>query len=357
MINRNKKRQLNKLYGHGIVQAVRGDNTWVLPDEFVGLELETENWTWGLATVEERQDMQQWWVAKQDMSLVNGTEWILTRPLAGRGLTSAVDMLFSGKYKYTMSERTSTHVHINMSDGLDIEVLRAMFVLTYVVEPAIFRLADENRKWCSYCQPLSDFSAKRLVSFLNSDNDETVRQGINGGTHADKYYGFNITSMQKHGTIEFRYFPCTQSKKDVISWIQLCMSIKKAGIKWATPTDLLVAMGDTVEDARNFVANTFPANPAVAQLLDYEEVLYRIRWLKALLNVELVDALLDRKAVKITPAIKFVAKKLYNRDFDAQAAAGEGINDPVWQQVIQRINPEADPALYNELIAIARRAA
>lgn len=322
MIKRNK-RDLNVLFGKQRIAAAEPDVFWALPNEMIGFELEVEDFANQARAADE---LNPEWKIKQDMSLRGGFEWVLDGPHSGAKLRKAIDKLFPDKmYKYNMSERTSTHVHINMSDGLDLENLRTMTALVYIIEPAIFRWADENRKWCSYCCPLSDMAPERLAAIFNEEDDNRLIKAINGVTHEDKYYGFNLVSFIKHGTVEFRYFPCTNIKQDAINWIQFVMEVKKAALSYIGLAELFAAV-DTEDKLRAFLARHFPrTHENLLGHLDVRDAVSRVAYLEALSDVNPREVLgANGCVVKLNnegKAFKKMLKQLFKYDPDVAVLA------------------------------------
>lgn len=260
---------------------VKPDNArWPL-HEYVGLEIETENFlNVGRATEELRQD----WCTHVDMSLQDGTEWVTRIPVAGNTLSRAIDSFFAKPRNYTISERTSVHIHINMSDDITVDLFRSMLALVYIVEPAIFRIADENRKWCSYSCPLTDMSQARFTAMFTEQSMERLGAAFAGVKHEDKYYGFNAVSLRKHGTAEFRYFPCTQDKNQLESWIKLVMELKKAAIAYPDPAALLDLL-QTADGISAFVRHAMPCSAeAILMYLDRDDAVERAVYLSALID-------------------------------------------------------------------------
>src|SRR5690606_34389448 len=104
--------------------------------------------------------------------------------------------------------------------------LQAMSALVYCIEPLIFRFAGEDRRWCSYCNSLNTVPSFRIKQLLGTtDSDSTEWYNFWSASSGDRYYGFNLTSIGKYGTIEFRYFPTPANKSQLWSWIDLCHAI------------------------------------------------------------------------------------------------------------------------------------
>lgn len=283
------KKTMNQIFGKNVVKQSKPDDFWPLPGELIGLEIETENFR---NHHDAAYNLQRWWTTHNDASLRQGVEWVLSAPLAGTDLRDAVSAFFAGNYSYEMSERTSIHIHINASDNMTVDHFRNVFTLMYLIEPAVFRWADENRKWCGYCQPLTDLSPQRLSSFLLDDpggSGLALQQAVNGSGNSDRYYGLNIAAFARHGTLEFRYFPCTDNGNVVTDWIKFVMQVKRAAMAFDNPLELLVNM-DEGSNIDAFLTKWFDDNaPVIQRGLDYSDVVKRARNLQALVAAELCN--------------------------------------------------------------------
>lgn len=278
------KKSMNTLFGKSRVKNATPDSRWALPSELIGIEIEVENFE--RDNDEAAMELYPEWVMHSDGSLRNGVEWVLSGPLAGSSLHTAIDKFFDRNYRYTMSERTSVHLHVNASDDLSVDQFRNIFTVMYFIEPAVFRWADENRKWCGYCQPLTDFAPHRLAQILADSTDVSFVKAIRGQSNQDRYYGLNVAAFHKHGTVEFRYFPCTNSKATMISWIQFVMEVKRAALSYESPAHMLSAV-NTESKLRAFISAHFPSCAVrLTDTLDFMDSLKRIDQLSALVETD-----------------------------------------------------------------------
>lgn len=169
------------------------------------------------------------WTTHIDESLRDGIEFVTGSPCGGKLMEKCIEAFYAQEgLRYQASPRTSTHIHVNMAQNT-VEQLRVMFILSCVFEDAMFKILNAKRKYCGYCMPLSEMPAHRIRNFLGATDSGNFMQSM-GGANADKYYGFNINSMRKHGTVEFRYFPGAPSKADLLSWMDYCTAIKTVGL-------------------------------------------------------------------------------------------------------------------------------
>lgn len=252
-------------------------------DVLCGIEIELEEFRHaggGLAKLD------GWWDEHVEGSLVQGREFVLFPPRNGAQLDKGIDLFFDQGFRYTGGERTSVHIHVDMLDGTTVGQFRAMFALTYLLEGAVYRIADENRKWGGYSSPLIDMGPARLNKILNGKTNGVLHAGLVGSTHEDKYYGFNSVSLTKHGTLEFRYFPCTDDKQVMYQWLNLVLEIKIAASKFADATELLEKV-KTQDDLLRFVREYLPRSAdAIIGYMDRPDAVERGRILTAILGDE-----------------------------------------------------------------------
>ena len=211
-----------------------------------GIELELEN-------VFQPGNLAPSWKCTEDNSLRNGLEYISNGPHAGLALRKHVADFYAAKITSKNSPRTSTHIHTNISDAT-IGTVRAMFIISYMMEEALYSLVNADRKFCGYCMPLSEMSPERVRNILASTNTAGFLGGLRG-QNVDKYYGFNINSISKHGTVEFRYFPGGPLESDLLSWIIYCTQVKTAALQ--TGVDGLLGL-DSPQQLENWLKEFFP---------------------------------------------------------------------------------------------------
>lgn len=278
-------KSLNTVFGNRAVTASQPDRSWPLESDFVGIEIEVEAYDGdSMALLPE-------WVTHVDHSLRNGLEFVTSAPVGGQQLTATINKFFSNNHTYNITPRTSVHIHVNASDNMTVEQFRNMLVLMYVIEPAVFRWADENRKWCGYCAPLTDIAPNRLVTILNENEKEgELVKAVRGENGRDRYFGFNISAYAKHGTVEFRYFPCTNNRDTMVSWVKFAMMVKRAATQYETVNDMLTAM-DGEEQLRSFVEHHFDdVSSHITSNLDWMDASDRVRELLSSVHVKPVNA-------------------------------------------------------------------
>lgn len=219
---------------------------------FMGVELELENVEGDLVGITPRG-----WTVHIDESLRNGTEYVFQNPYYGDEAIAAVDNFYAVDAKYTGGARTSTHIHVN-ADPLTVGALRAIIGLSYIFEDSLFAALKEFRRWCGYCMPLTEMSTSRLRNLLLTDNVQKFHSsGVKAAQNADKYYGLNVSSLRKHGTLEYRYFPGAPTKDELLTWMDYCTEITTAGIL-LTGIEPLTQL-ETPEQLEAFIMDIMPS--------------------------------------------------------------------------------------------------
>lgn len=293
------------------------------PGQKIGIEFELEDWN--------ANNPQSGWEIHSDASLRNGIEFVFSGPKYGRYAESALEhfRVAAESGSFNVSERTSTHIHMDMGDGATVGDARKMFLLTYLIEPAMFRMADENRKWCSYCQPLTDMTQARISGILTSERNDAFVSAATGGRHQEKYYAFNMKSLARHQTIEFRYFPGYQSMADVDKWINLVQEIKKAARSVASIEEFMAIAIDRTR-FRNWLTTAMPMSVAAGLLngLDEYDANKRAQYLNAIMATsDLPTAAMHQRLQTVMPgsAAAKMLDALFSIRFDAETQRSEAL--------------------------------
>lgn len=217
---------ISELFGLRVRKFKKDGSRW---QELLGIELELENVSDVPAL--------PYWEVKADNSLRNGIEYILDQPYAGPSLEYALDEFFESKLNFKNSTRTSTHVHLNMTDST-VSAVRSMLMIMYTIEDALFNVVGEGRKWAGYSMALSEMDPVRLRQALSADDPRMIANTLAPAKNQERYYGFNTASLRKHGTVEFRYFPGGPTRTELEEWLDLIVAVKAAATD-NTPDQLM----------------------------------------------------------------------------------------------------------------------
>lgn len=165
------------------------------------------------------------WEVKRDGSLRNGLEYVFASPLGSVGAKEALEALgvhlkASGAI-LEYSFRTSTHVHVNVSN-LDVEVVKAMAAIFTLFEDEYINFCARSRKANRFC--LSSKDADGVVDNLKS----FLLRGHLPDRDRGKYSAMNLCTIRQFGTLEFRTLEGTDDWVRIFTWVRALLAIRKA---------------------------------------------------------------------------------------------------------------------------------
>jgi hypothetical protein len=161
-------------------------------------------------------DSSAYWVGNigllHDGSLRNNGIEFITKPLTFNEALTAFDVLHKGlvlgPHPYT--NRTSTHVHVNMAN-MSMGQVKHLLLLYALLEPVFFEVAGETRKHNIHCVPLS-------FTMLPSIYSKPIQDIIKAWS---KYSAFNLMPLKSQGTVEFRHLYGTGDIEVYQKWLTL----------------------------------------------------------------------------------------------------------------------------------------
>ena len=165
------------------------------------------------------------WTLHNDGSLRNGgVEYVLTKPCMIDEVSPLCEELFDYIHKQggviEHSNRTSTHVHINVN-GMKVSELTSLICLWGLFEPALIYHCGEQRRSNHFC--LSNSDTRWLP-------DEWRRALKNGGFHWDntyKYSALNLGSFTTFGSFEIRCMGGAENAKEVTDWARMVWALRE----------------------------------------------------------------------------------------------------------------------------------
>lgn len=175
-----------------------------------GVEVELEN-------VVRKDKLLHWKVVDDNSLRGNGAEFVSELGIRIWNTPSMLAQLMAmAKFnKYTASDRTSIHVHINVQN-LHFEQLNSLIILYTIFERALFRFSTADRHHNIFCVPIISSLGERY---------KTIYDFI---TTAQKYNALNISAVQKYGTVEFRHMGTVWEADHICNWIMLLGLLKRA---------------------------------------------------------------------------------------------------------------------------------
>lgn len=156
----------------------------------------------------------------QDGSLRNGGwEYTTSMPNVRKVVLDQFEHLFAKELKLSKdphSERTSTHVHMNVS-GMDMDHVKQMVLLYALFEEFFFSMVKPTRRDNIHCVPLTETP---LPSKYNTEMMDLIRVW-------SKYTALNLGRMHDLGTVEFRHMHGTSDKTEMGVWLHVLENLWK----------------------------------------------------------------------------------------------------------------------------------
>lgn len=200
----------------------------VVCNELVGVEVEMENI---LNRIPSRDlPKLKYWSPTEDGSLrEGGIEYIFRQPLSGKDLVLAIRELDASFKRLevlpSFSERTSVHVHMDIRNLLFSQFVN-LVVLSTMFEKPLFRFAGPGRERNLFCLSVDEAESDiiSLGQSLSAKAAEDVHMILNS---AGKYAACNISSIFRHGSLEFRHHEGTMDPKQILDWVNILLSLKR----------------------------------------------------------------------------------------------------------------------------------
>jgi len=299
-------------------------NNLVDSDVFCGIELELED----VGGLSEKHSMlrDNFWRWTDEPSLRGYCCELVTglsdgTPIRGKDLESAIESIRTAQEYLTrrgqmpsLSRRTSTHVHVDVT-GLTTEEFRKFILLYIMTEEVIFKRLAEGRRGNNYCVPISD--AEDLKDFLRKAfSGEVVDHGALDEmcSRWPKYTSLNLSPVRHIGSVEFRLFNGCFDADTLYQIVNTLLSLRQAACdKSIILKDLpLEISGNGFQHVINRIFTDPGASGAVGQVDD-----------STLVGARLVQEIL-RGVIQSTPAPSSAngKSKLYER-FLKKHASGE----------------------------------
>ena len=102
----------------------------------------------------------------------------------------------------------------------------------------IYHAGDYTREWCGYANSLKQSDDLLLGSLFAEDSSDLFGNILRRGGALGRYYGLNLVALNDYGSVEFRYFPTATTADEMVRWINLVQSFKKAAVEIGTPATL-----------------------------------------------------------------------------------------------------------------------
>lgn len=166
------------------------------------------------------------WKMVPDGSLRNGIEFVLAAPqgtLALKESLSVMEKAFAeAKTKRVYSFRTSTHVHVNVSN-LSLTQVKSIVALYYMFENQYTSYCAKHRQGNRFCLRLRE--AESIVSIVSNFISTERIPSADGA----KYMALNLAPLNKYGTLEFRTLEGTDDWAKIYTWVRCLLRLRKVG--------------------------------------------------------------------------------------------------------------------------------
>ena len=303
----------------GYLDTKKYKDSYSLVDDntLIGIEVEVEriNTTNNVSAVDLLTNL---WKSVEDGSLRNSGREFVSIPLKGKSVPFAIQILSkflnntNACIGHEFSERTSVHIHMNVQD-MTVGELMSLIYTYLIVEPLLYNFVGNDRVNSIFCIPITQScltrELKKAIKFLEDGDVANCLHELSGWM---KYTGFNLSPINKFGTVEFRHMYGTIDEPTLVNWINLILSIKKFALR-NNHKELL---------NRIFLMNTNSEYTYFIQEIFGE--------LSSLFNVDLQDT--------IEPCVVFLKDLHYNRDIKSLLKNQEEyIKNPFGSNLMQQL--------------------
>lgn len=220
--------KLGKILGIKDSPHTPKESTMFVSNRRVGVELEYENIT---SHPSDSLDLNLWEVVEDgSLRIINDDTYSLELRYRGalggydseRALASLNKFLVRNK-DIMCTERTGLHVHIDFRDVNNLQ-LRNFLINYLIAEPFLYEYCGNDRNNNIFCLPL--YKTPHLIyDHLSSYRFSCPKDLGYYISKMYKYSGMNILSIQKKGSVEFRMHHATTSVEEVITWINILLSL------------------------------------------------------------------------------------------------------------------------------------
>lgn len=193
------------------------------------------------------------WRTERDPSLASGLEaheYVLCQPMSLEGCKAALDAL-AAIYKdkgtnVVETETSGVHIHLNVQEYTP----REFFTLAttyFVLEELLLTYCGPYRQGNHFC--LSSQHAEGQVY-------ELVQSAINrkmGNLNKEqiRYSSFNVYSLFKYGSVEFRAMRGTGDLDAIWEWLEIIDRLREGAKQFKDPQEVILSM--SLEGEKNFI--------------------------------------------------------------------------------------------------------
>lgn len=166
------------------------------------------------------------WEIKPDGSLRGGQEYVFSEPLGSVNTKQALDEIAKAfKTNGTVPDysfRTSTHVHVNVSN-LSLDVVKAIITMFHLFEDEYINFCARGRKANRFCLGMKD--GEGVIQNIKRFFVDNIAPRPDSG----KYSAMNMCTLSSFGTLEFRTLEGTDNWERIYMWVRALLALRKAG--------------------------------------------------------------------------------------------------------------------------------
>ena len=252
-MNAVKKKGVSSLLKVAKLKHPRSGGKWPDPSCYVGVEIEAEGLSYRLngraADIRDVSGALQdagWDIATDGSLRADGREFKFSAPLLGLDLSNALDVFYE-HVAFDESPRAGIHIHVDWTAIDDANSINTLLAILYCIEPAMFDMIGRGRKDCVYCKPLVAATTEELLKMFTADFENGMSTFLDGAIsrrNTDvRYFGANLISLAKFGTVEFRYFPSLCDKAKMEEWLCLVQLLRLCAVNCnLTPVEVFHTM-------------------------------------------------------------------------------------------------------------------
>lgn len=209
----------------------------------IGIEIEVEGKrlpcvSMSIQDYKEGAPFKKFWLYHPDGSLrgeENG-EYVLVKPIKFDQVPEALEALWrlfeACKTKLDDSNRTSTHVHLNVQQ-FHTNRLTSLMALYIIFEEVLTAWCGDHRVGNLFCLRAKD--APGMLHAIKALINLDFAGGISDQLH---YSGMNVNALNKYGSLEFRSLRGTQDVETILQWCNVLRRLYDLSADFKDPREI-----------------------------------------------------------------------------------------------------------------------
>lgn len=169
----------------------------------------------------------------------DNAEYVLTSPILFKDVDKKVRALYKHLddfgSKFTESNRTSVHVHLNCQT-FHFNRLTSFLALYFTLEEVLAEWCGDHRVGNLFCLRAVDAPAivSQLRRFIRSNGKTELREQLH-------YAGLNAHALMKFGSLEVRLLRGCDEPDTIITWVRILQRIYDISADYPDPRDIMGA--------------------------------------------------------------------------------------------------------------------